>query len=133
MRRLFLILTMTLAAFTGCKVEDLSEDFRLDSTLRMEIKGYTTFSYDPTNCQIGFNREQCEFRVHTDNMSDFYIVRLSEMPAGEGQVLNGTVLWTTGDDMHSKKTDFSVVKMEESKVWLWSSASRIAVVVQILD
>lgn len=126
------ILVIVLAAFTGCISDDLSEDFLNDDTLRMEIKGYTTFLYDPLRCQVGFNREKCEFRVHTDNMSDFFIVRLDEMPAGENQLLNGTVQWTTGDDLHSKKTSFTVSKMDGDKIWLWSSQGRIAVVLQIL-
>ena len=126
------ILIIILAAFTGCRREDMSQDFLEDNTLRMEIKGYTTFRYDPLRCQVGFNREKLEFRVHTDNMSDFFIVRLDEMPEGENQFLNGTVQWTTGDDLHSKKTGFSVAKMDGDKVWLWSAQGRIAVVLQIL-
>lgn len=133
MKRVLAILSIAFATLTGCRVEDLSQDFQTDDTLRMEIKGYTTFSYDPLTCQLGFNRDHCEFRMHTDNMSDFVIVRLTEIPVGEGQTTGGTVTWTTGDDLHSKKTDFSVVKMSESKVWLWSAASRIAVVVQVLE
>ena len=133
MRKAAFIFFVALAALMGCRRVDVSEGFQEDETLRMEIKGYTTFRYDPLTCQLAFNREQCEFRVHTDNMSDFYIVRFDEMPAGESQVVGGTITWTTGDDLHSKKTDFSVLKIEGSKVWLWSAASRIAVVVQILE
>lgn len=133
MKKSALIFILVLAAFAGCRVTDISEDFQADDTLRMEVKGYTTFRFDPLTCQIAFNREQGEFRVHTDNMSDFYIVRLDEVPAGVAQVIGGTIIWTTGDDLHSKKTNFSVVKMAGAKVWLWSAESRIAVVVQILE
>lgn len=126
------ILTLVLAALAGCRTETLSEEFIEDRTPRMEIKGYTTFLYDPLKCQIGFNQDKCEFRVHTDNMSDFFIVRLSEMPSSENQILDGTAQWTTGDDLHNKKTSFSVLKMDGDRIWLWSAESSIAVVVQIL-
>lgn len=132
MKHWAVILALVLAALTGCRTETLSEEFIEDRTPRMEIKGYTTFLYDPLKCQIGFNQDKCEFRVHTDNMSDFFIVRLSEMPSSENQVLDGTAQWTTGDDLHNKKTSFSVLKMDGDRIWLWSAESSIAVVVQIL-
>ena len=132
MKHWAVILALVLAALGGCRTETLSEEFIEDRTPRMEIKGYTTFLYDPLKCQIGFNQDKCEFRVHTDNMSDFFIVRLSEMPSSENQILDGTAQWTTGDDLHNKKTSFSVLKMDGDRIWLWSAESSIAVVVQIL-
>ena len=105
----------------------------MDDSIRMEIKGYTTFKYDPLTCQLGFNREKCEFRVHKDNMSDYFTIRLDEMPAGESQYITGVASWTTGDNLHVKKTGFQVVKMDVNRVWLWSSSTRIAVVVDLLD
>ena len=133
MRKLFLILVLMLAVFTGCRKSHVSDDFKLNSTLRMEIKGYITFLYDPLTCQISYNPDKYEFRVHSDNMSDFYMLRLDEMPGRVGQSVNGVASWTTGDDLHSKKTAFEALKFEGGKIWLWSSSSRIAVVVQTLD
>ena len=127
---LFLLLAVLL---TGCRQENLSEEFRLDDSIRMEIKGYTTFKYIPTSCQLGFNREKCEFRVHNDNMSDFFSVRLDDMPVGESQYVTGTVSWTTGDDLHTKKTNFQVAKINGDLVWLWSSDTRIALVIKFLE
>lgn len=126
------IFAIVLAALTGCRSEFLAEDFTEDRTLRMVIKGYTTFLYDPLNCQVGFNMENREFRVHTDNMSDFFIIRLDEMPSAEDQVIGGSAQWTTGDDLHSKRSRFTVVKMDGDRIWLWSAESRIAVVLQVL-
>ena len=133
MRKLFLILVLVLATFTGCRKSHVSDDFKLNSTLRMEITGYITFLYDPLTCQISYNPDKYEFRVHSDNMSDFYMLRLDEMPDRVGQSVNGVASWTTGDDLHSKKTAFEALKFEGGKIWLWSSSSRIAVVVQTLD
>ena len=127
------LLLLLAGSVSACRVHDLSEDFQFDDTVRMEIKGYTTFKYDPYNCQIGFNREKNEFRVHTDNMSDFFHIRFEQMPSAEGQIVNGTVSWTTGDNLHSKKTTFELVKLEGSKIWLWSPSTRIAAVVDVLE
>jgi len=134
MKRLVPILAIMLAVLLqGCKESHISESFQLDDTIRLEIKGYTTFIYKPMTCQLGFNRDKCEFRVHSDNMSDFYMLRLDEMPTRVGQNINGTASWTTGDDLHSKKTAFEVLKLEGGRVWLGSASSRIAMVVQILE
>ena len=133
MRKWSTILSLCVAAlFAGCNDVDLSEDFQTNDQLRLEIKGYVTFSYDPLTCQLGFNRDLCEFRVHSDNMSDFFSLKLDEMPASMGQKINGTASWTTGDDFHNKKTTFEVVRIEHGKIWLWSPDSRIAAVVQEL-
>lgn len=135
MRHFIGIVVIVLAfLLQGCKGESrLSDSFKLDDDIRMEIKGYTTFRYKPLSCQLAFNKEECEFRVHSDNMSDFYVLRLDEMPENEGQSVNGTVSWTTGDDLHSKKTAFEAVKLEGGKIWLWSASTRIALVVQTLE
>lgn len=128
------IIIWTLAfMLAGCGQEEFSEDFMLDNTIRMEIKGYTTFRYDPQTCQLGFNGEKYEFRVHTDNMSDFFSIRLDAMPEGESQYITGTVSWTTGDDLHSKKTGFQVMKIEDNIVWLWAGDTRMALVIRILE
>lgn len=127
------IIALLALCLAGCREHNLSDDFKFDSTIRLEIKGYTIFRYDPLSCQIGFNRDRCEFRIHTDNMSDFYIIRLDEMPAAEGQTVNGTASWTTGDDLHTKKTSFEVIHLEGGKIWLWSPGTRIAAVVMELE
>ena len=128
-----IFLAALVLGFASCREHTLSDDFKFDSTIRMQIKGYTTFRYEPETCQIGFNRDRCEFRIHTDNMSDFYIIRLDEMPAAEGQTVDGTVSWTTGDDLHTKKTSFEVIRLEGGKIWLWSPSTRIAAVVMELE
>lgn len=125
-------LLMLAVLFSGCDEARLSEDFETNDQLRIEIKGYTVFSYTPATCQLGFDRETCEFRVHTDNMSDFFVIDLEEMPSAEGQDVKGSASWTTGDDLHDKKTIFEVVKIQDSRIWLWSSESRIAAVVLAL-
>ncbi|MBQ9310373.1 MAG: hypothetical protein IJ222_05840 [Bacteroidales bacterium] len=117
----------------SCQEESLSQSFVEYGNLRIEIKGFTTFLYDPLSCQVSFNRDKCEFRVHSDNMSDFYSLTLDEFPSEAGMKVSGTVSWTTGNNLHNKKTTFEVLKLEGDKVWLWSSKNRIALVVRSLE
>ena len=117
----------------SCKQPSMSEEFRGSETLHLEIKGYTTFTYDPLTCQKAYNADRREFRVSSDNMSDFYTVRLDGLPDREGQSVRGSVTWTTGDNIHSKSTVFETVRLDGSRIWLWSSSNRIAVVVEVLE
>jgi len=119
--------------FCSCHEEEISSSFLLNNQVRLEIKGYTLFSYNPVSCQLGFNREKAEFRVHSDNMSDFYILDLDTMPATVGEDISGTIIWTTKNSLNNKKTTFEVSRIEGDLVWLWSSSNRIAVVVKVLD
>lgn len=132
MKRTAAILAFALL-LCGCREDNVSEEFRLSDELRIEIKGYTTFRYNPMTCQIAYNRDKCEFRVHTDNMSDFYALKLAQYPAETGQTISGTVSWTTGSNIHNKKTTFEVLKLEGDKIWLWSSRNKIALVVRSLE
>ena len=134
MKHWAVILALVLAALAGCRTETLSEEFIEDRTPRMEIKGYTTFLYDPLKCQIGFNQDKCEFRVHTDNMSDFFVVDFSDIPASEGQSLTADLVWTTEREVLTRKNlTLTVVRSEGDQFWLWSNAGRIGLVVRILE
>lgn len=126
-----LLVTLTLAC--ACHEDEVSSSFLLDKQVRLEIKGYTVFRYDPLSCQLGFCRDKAEFRAHSDNMSDFYTVRLEAMPAVVGEEIAGSISWTTSNDLHNKKTTFEVSRIEGDLVWLWSASNRIAVVVRVLD
>lgn len=135
MRSLRSILALAvLLAFAACAKDNSLSEFRTTDDLCIMIKGYTTFRYSPLTCQKGYNPSQREFRVHTDNMSDFYTVRLDRIPAGTGQTVYGNVRWTTGNNIHSKKNvPFEVIRLEGNRIWLWSSKNGIAAVVDILE
>ena len=133
MKRLPVIALLSVCMLCACQKEGFDEAFLQSDALRLEIKGYTVFSYDPLSCQMGFSRDKAEFRVHSDNMSDFYILALSRIPAGVGEEIPGSITWTTSKDIHNKKTTFEVMKLEGGRIWLWSSSNRTAVVVGVLD
>ena len=135
MKHWAVILALVLAALAGCRTETLSEEFIEDRTPRMEIKGYTTFLYDPLKCQIGFNQDKCEFRVHTDNMSDYYCVTLNLVPTAEGQKAKGDITWTSRSDVVTRRDlTFHVKKADRSgRLWLWCRKEQIGVVIHVLE
>lgn len=132
-KRIYAILLLLSCILCGCHDDEISSSFLLDNQLRLEIKGYTVFRYDPLRCQAGFNREKAEFRVHTDNMSDFFVIDLDSMPATVGEDISGNISWTTNNNLHNKRTRFEVSRIENDLVWLWSSSNSIAAVVRILE
>lgn len=101
----------------------------------LQVKGTKVFTYNSLTWQTAFNRERCEFRVHTDNMSDYYCVTLNTVPSSEGQKVKGSVVWTSSSDVINKSgLNFSVEKIDRAgRIWLWCKKERIGAVIQALD
>ena len=123
------ILTILLCLLSGCNGGGTyTPEFLKDDTLRLAVGREEIISYNPLTCQYAFNTDRLEFRLHTDNMSDYFIVRLQEEPTGEDQVITaGLIRWTsrTGADEVRKNIALQVVKMEGDVVWLWNSRESI--------
>ena len=135
MKKAFLILFCASLALQGCvgggKVET---EFLESSDICLRVKGTTVFTYAPLTCQMAFNRRNCEFRVHTDTMSDYYCVTLDAIPSAEGQKVDGKLCWTSTSSIIRRDCTFRVEKVtSEGGAYLWSRKDRIGVVVKILD
>ena len=126
------LLAVLCSSCTGNKVDP---EFVATSDFSLKVKDDMVFKYDPLTCQVAFNREKSEFRVHTDNMSDYYCLDLKFVPTGEGQKVKGDITWTSRSDV-VKKSDLSFVvkKVDRTgKMWLWCRKERIGAVIQVLD
>lgn len=100
----------------------------------MVQRSRTVFTYNPSTCQMAFNRERREFRVHTDNMSDFYTLTLSEIPSAPEQKVTGTLIWTDDNEVNARKNvTFTAERLEGDRIWLWTDNGQIGVVVRVLD
>ena len=123
---------LVLSSCTGGKADP---DFIATSDCNLRVKGEVVFKYNPLTCQTAFNRRNCEFRVHTDNMSDYYCVTLNLVPTAEGQKAKGDITWTSRSDvvtrrdltLHVKKADRS------GRLWLWCRKEQIGVVIHVLE
>jgi hypothetical protein len=101
----------------------------------LKVKGIVTYSYAPGSSQIAFNRGRKEFRAGTDTMSDYFLLKLSEVPHENGQVLTGFLQWTTDDDIVTRSgLSFKVERIgDDGTVWLWCAAQKITVVMKMLN
>ena len=99
----------------------------------LQVKGRTVFEYIPGNGQLAFNKGRKEFRAGTDNMSDYFVLKLVTLPVEEDQVIKGSLEWTTADNVMSLSSlDFRVMRMAQDTWWLWNSKQKIALVVKEL-
>ena len=132
-KSILLILSVLLLACSCSQKAD--PEFLQTNDFCLRIKDNVIFNYNENTCQSAFNRKKCEFRVHTDSMSDYYCVTLNGVPVSEGEKLSGDIVWTSTSSVLSKRgCNFVVSKLDaQRRVWLWSRKEQIGVVVQILD
>ena len=129
-----LLLASVLLA-VSCENTKVDPEFIATPDFGLKVKDQTVFTYDPLTCQVSFNRGKCEFRVHTDNMSDYYCLNLKSVPTAEDQKVKGDIRWTNRSDVVTlKDLTFVVKKVDRTgKMWLWCRKERIGAVIQALD
>jgi len=126
---------LSICLFLSCNKDDGAYDkqFLKDDTIRMEVSHSDVLRYDPMLCQESYNRIKNSFCVGNDTMSDFFSVKLSELPSESGQMITGSLMWTTSSSIRKEDSvALEVVKLEGDRVWLWSSSAVIGVVVRFL-
>ena len=134
MRRIAVILLLSLLALTGCQDERQRAAFCENEGVRLLVGGSIAFSYEPNTCQLAFSRDRREFRAFTDSMSDFFVATFSRVPDSMGQRLTASLTWTTEREVLTRKNlTLEVVRLEGDMVWLWSASGRIGLVVRILE
>lgn len=134
MRRIAIILLLSLLALTGCQDERQRAAFCENEGVRLLVGGSIAFSYEPNTCQLAFSRDLREFRAFTDSMSDFFVATFSRVPSELGQRLTASLTWTTEREVLTRKNlTLEVVRLEGDMVWLWSDAGRIGLTVRILE
>lgn len=132
--RHILLSIIAILLLAGCSDKRMRTAFSESDEIRLMVGGTVPFTYDPLTCQLAFSRERKEFRAHTDNMSDFYAVRFSEIPSTLDQTVTADLTWTTERDVLTRKNlTLEVVRIEGDQFWLWSNAGRIGLVVRILE
>lgn len=128
-------LAVLLLLLCGCGTDKrMRSAFTEHEELCLMVGGDLPFVYDPLTCQMAFSRDRKEFRAHTDNMSDFYAVTLSDIPSEPGQCVTADLVWTTRRDVLTRKNlTLEVVRVEGEQFWLWSDSGRIGLMLRVLE
>ena len=133
-RALLLFAAVLLPVLTGCTDKRMRSAFSENDEIRLMVGGSIPFTYEPNTCQLSFSRDRKEFRAHTDNMSDFFVVTFTELPAAFGQFVTADLTWTTERDVLTRKNlTLEVIRVEGDQFWLWSDTGRIGLCMRILE
>ena len=127
-KSILLLLILCSSILVCCTDYTYTPEFLTDSTIRLEVGKKKIFTFTTSDCQYAYNTDRCEFRAHTDNMSDYFIFKLSSIPSYEGEVVQGIkVEWTERNGMNSIKKNIALqtVKLEDDTIWLWDSREGI--------
>lgn len=121
---------------TACNGRNsLDPEFLENDDITLMVNGQQVFAYSDLTCQSSYNRTKRQFSAGTDTMSSYFTLTVPEMPASEGQEIEGcTLFWTKAASTKSMPNLSFTVKQirQDGKVWLWSKKNKVAIVVQIL-
>ena len=131
-----IFLTGIIICLSGCIDENGSmteADFvSKTSDISLTIKGKMQMQYDSRKHQLAFSAKECMFRVMDDDLNNYFNVSLDRMPQNTGDVIPGTVIYTTDNDILQVSAEFTVSALKDDMVWLWDGSSKVGAVVQIL-
>ncbi len=131
MKRLTIILIVLVSA-AGCTLYTMEEVLLPREDISLTWKGDVQVSYEPSSCQMGFNDARNEYRVYSDLLADWFVLKCSGRPAGVDHTFQADVSWT-GEKSAVTKTgiEFKVVKTdEEGKMWLWNESDKIGIIIK---
>ena len=131
MKRLAIIF-IALASAAGCTLYTMEDTLLPREDISLTWKGDVQVSYESSSCQMGFNDARNEYRIYSDMLADWFVLKCSEKPAGMDHVFQADVSWT-GDKSTMTKTGigFKVVKTDnEGKMWLWNESDKIGIIIK---
>jgi len=128
-----ILFTLILAASCSCEKNGPDNDFVESNDLELKVEGRVLLTYDPLTWQLGYKPQTRQFRVHNDNMSQYYILTCSEEPREVDQSIKASLKWSTGTSVNSRNDlSFKVVRIEnDGRTWLWCNRG-IGVSVRII-
>lgn len=136
MRKYLYIMGLFILALTGCKEKvDMDLDMYNSDQISLMVKGKRVFTYAEGTGQLGYNRTLRQFRAGNDDMTNFFVLTLDQLPRQEGQEIRGNLQWTFGSSVKSSNgLTFKVEKYDGTGlVWLWNAADKTGAIVKILN
>ena len=134
-RRLSAGILLTIAIVTGCVGLQPEEILLPRSEVSLTVKEEVVMAFDPATCQIGYNSERNEFRLASDNLSDWLIFKSNATPTDVGQEVMASLEYTSQSNIKIL-TDltFSVEKTApDGTTWLWNKEKKIGIIIKVLQ
>lgn len=133
--RLFAGLVLTIISVISCVGPQPDEILLPRTEISLSIKGEAIMEYDPATCQIGYNSERNEFRMVSDNLSDWLIFSSNAVPGDPGQEVNASLEYTSQSSTKTlKDLTFSIEKTApDGTTWLWNKDKKIGIIIKVLQ
>lgn len=118
----------------SCTRYDVEEVLLEKEEISLSWKGTLKMKYDENTWQTAFNRDRNEFRVHDDNMSDWFKVTCRRPVTSKGQEVTADIEWTEQSSIRKRNgLTLTVERMEDDgRIWLWNKSEGLAIVVKML-
>ena len=93
----------------------------------LSVASKVIFEYDENSCQIAYNASKKQFRVMSDNMKEYYLVRCEAFPKA-GEKIKAELKYTSKNEVHTiPKLNFEVIDVdgETGVIRLWNEKNSI--------
>lgn len=119
---------ITAAASCNKGSEQMKQFCADNDDVSLTVGGTVIMEYDENLHQLGWNESLNEFRLSDDTMYDFFSLKLDKIPS-EGGETSVTLVYTTEDNIITKKMHMTLARTDGHKYWFWSRKGRIGAVV----
>ena len=133
MKRLFPIFLVLMIGAVSCRGPQMDEVLLESDDVLLKVNSTVVFSLAECDGQIGFCADRKTFRAGTDDMSEYFVLRCSELPSEEGQDLSAELRWTTATGIQQRIIKMKVQQIKGGTIWLWAAQDKIAVIVKELQ
>ena len=136
MKKAAAYLALAVLILSACNNNGLTPlaPFVNDDTVRLEIDGVRVFEYSDNTCQLAFNSSRNEFRVHTDTMLDYFIVKLDAVPRSPSTKVKADISWSTDYGVRTRENiTLDTKRVRGDVIWLCDESQHNAIVLRILE
>ena len=134
-KRHIAIMAVIAAIVSSCQQYNIEETLLMREDISLTVRNEVIMIYDPATWQLGQNVTTNEYRVHDDNMGNYFILTCDSKPWYAGQTIKADLKWTAPTrNMDETGLEFSVEKTDDNGlVWLWNSSRKIGIVIRNLQ
>jgi len=124
------MLTLTIAS---CQKHEPVPEFLDGSTISLNMGGKAIHTYNQDTWQSSFKEKAIQYRVFSDDMTNYYTLVCGQKPTEKGQQIIATLTWASGGAAANSLSDltFSVEQIDPDTgaIWLWCKKKSIGVAV----
>ena len=130
-----IIILMAFITVVGCREENSQDTLLSQSDISLTWRGEVQLSYTGKDYQMAYNDKDIEYRVYDDKLTNWFIIKCSEKPTAEGDIIIADVSWTGVKSIKNfKEKEFKVMKVDEhGQIWLQNSSDKIGIIIKNLQ